>query len=324
MSGALQWYVDAIDGIDTNDGLSWQYPFQTLSYGIQEVWADPGAGTKHILVAEGAYGPAGVDPGPICLKANIWIHGGFKGYSALPNASTDYDQPDGSYFRTKILGPQDNGSVIYADWQHCLETITNAVLDGFWIENGNDGHTGKGAGLYFSGSNQDLIIENCTFKNCRADELGGAIYQGGGTLEVDRCVFKKNWALYGGAIFMGTTSKAEFCNVHLSENGGTIGDPPSELNTLGGGAIYIFEETEFTGANLSVHDNIALRGGGVFIRLNTFPDASDLHIFRHATITQNSSTPGTGAGIHITQSYPYAPPYPPGHIYIDNSILWGR
>jgi len=200
------------------------------------------------------------------------------------------------------------------------EDVINAVLDGFFIANGDGGEQGNGAGLYFSGGGQELTLENCTFTNCRADEAGGAIYQHGGVLECDRCVLYENWAQWGAAFLMTTGSEALFCNVHLYKNGGTDG-PPGSPYTLDGGAIYIYPETKFTGANLLLHDNYAFRGGGVYIWLTPEPDAPDLHRFRHATITQNVSTYGTGAGIHITESHQTQPP---GHIYIDNSIIWGN
>jgi hypothetical protein len=189
-----------------------------------------------------------------------------------------------------------------------IDTGASAELTGLTISGGDAGATGKGGGIYSSGT---ATLTNCTLSGNTAGVLGGtlggygggmyadagstttltdctvsgntAIYAGGvnsyGALTMDHCTLSNNIADHGGALENdhGTTTMT-YCTV--SDNRTTVG---------GGGAI--FWEGQATLTNCTFSDNSGSRGGGLWINNATVQ-------LVNTTVSGNTARTTNGGGLY--------------------------
>ena len=139
--------------------------------------------------------------------------------------------------------------------------------------------------------NAYVNVDNCTFKNNYA-VYGGAIYIGAGNLNVSNSLFFNNYAYnYGGAIACDYASsifvsKSKFYNSRSQEDAG--------------GSIYIRDASKFTADHIDISNSSATFGGAL-TTLNTTVSLS------YVNMTDNSAKYDGGAIFHMyggfTMSY---------------------
>ena len=139
--------------------------------------------------------------------------------------------------------------------------------------------------------NAYVNVNNCTFKNNYA-VYGGAIYIGAGNLNVSNSLFFNNYAYnYGGAIACDYASsifvsKSKFYNSRSQEDAG--------------GSIYIRQASRFTADHIDISNSSATFGGAL-TTLNTTVSLS------YVNMTDNSAKYDGGAIFHMyggfTMSY---------------------
>ncbi|MCB0632575.1 MAG: gliding motility-associated C-terminal domain-containing protein [Lewinella sp.] len=285
-SNFAQVYVNR-SATGANDGTSWTNAFVDLQTALTLT------ASGEIWVAAGTYRPVACNP---CLEVekemafrpqpNVQLYGGFAGNEI------SRDQRDWNTNQTILsgdIGVQGDSldnvySVIIAE-----NSTSNAVLDGFIIEEGNgDGSFGfaNGGGLLLDanpGGTADMQIRNCTFRNNYAGG-GGAIsidcVLGGQSRAVIRdCIFEGNTASLrvvssGAAIQMYGNSAAQiepqiinciFRNNYSGSLGGAIAGVPTGANTLLAPRIdsCLFE------------NNLAdSRGGALLFRMASFGNST--------------------------------------------------
>jgi alpha-tubulin suppressor-like RCC1 family protein len=185
---ATVWFVDG--DAAGGDGSSWNNAFDKLEDALAEA-----KDSNEIWVAAGTYEPTtDTDRNKsFDLVEGAGVYGGFTG-TAGPRDWVNY--------RTTLTGdigtPDDASDNSY----HVVTGANDAVLDGFWISDGNaDGSDANryGAGIYCK--NTSPVIRNCVITKNDANMYGGGIYFNDKILaSVANCFFIENNAYRGGAI----------------------------------------------------------------------------------------------------------------------------
>lgn len=183
------WYVAAVSGSDSNDGLSAETAFASIQKAIDSAaWGD------RILVGDGVYGAITTTNQLLTIES---VNG------------ADVTIIDGRGTTRAAEFGSGSGSAV----------LTNTFLRGFTIRNG---YAEYGGGGIVYGTAEACIVENntaemgagswggirkdCAFWNNSANSEGGAMYYG----IAEGCVFSGNNAQYGGAM---SYTKAHRCIV---------------------------------------------------------------------------------------------------------------
>ncbi len=212
VGGKAVHHVDADAPGPLHDGKTWTTAFLTL----QDALAAAASGDD-IVVAEGTYKPdrgtgvtAGDREASFELKDGITVKGGYAGYG-----QPDPDARDVAARRTTLSGDL-NGNDLWRllnreeNSYHVVIGPTGsagATLDGFIIVDGN---------------------ANGRFP----DDIGGGLYNPGGTLKVVNCFFQGNTGAFGGAI-LNLNAALTLVNTQLVGNRAFIS----------GGGLYNWEGT---------------------------------------------------------------------------------
>jgi hypothetical protein len=180
VAGKAVHHVDADAPGPAHDGKTWMTAFLTLQDGLAAAVSG-----DDILVAEGTYKPdggagfiAGDREASFELKNGVTVKGGYAGYG-----QPDPDARDIATYRTVLSGDlnsDDLWGILYRDDNsyHVLVGLASgetATLDGFSVVKGN---------------------ANGVFPN----DLGGGMYNPGGTLMIVNCTLQGNTGAFGGAI----------------------------------------------------------------------------------------------------------------------------
>ena len=357
---AKQIFVDPNAG-GAQNGTTWNNAFHTLQEGIN---AAASAAIADVLVAQGTYHPnpgttwpaSSTDPrdATVLMLEGVSIRGGYLGTAGGAGASTDSDNPDGSFARTIISG--NAGSVVsyhvivnnnYQDPAQTLDGLsgTQEAIDGFVVEDGRadgGGADDDGGGLYHT-NGANTLVENVTLRDNWAESEGGGVFRnsgGAGRFDCRFSLYTGNHAAVGAGLCLPNSSQFnDLCNVRFEANGANsdsvivhpVGVVPQCLQ---GGAIWIGPQVLMRMSNAVLYGNVAeSQGAGIY----WFPvqDTEDDNVMeielRHNTLSANSiassATGDHGAGIYIA-------PGPPGdcmemgssvscrRMLIYNSILW--
>ncbi len=222
-ANATVYYVDAGRPDDTGAGTAWATAKKTIQAGI-----NAGAGTDEVWVKAGTYVER------ITLRSSCCLYGGFAGTETLRtqrNWTTNVTIIDGSA----------GGSVV------TMNTITNATLDGFTVQNGS---ATSGAGIYCATVSNTNTIANCRITGNTipsGNGNGAGVYCTGGTFI--HCTVSNNSIPYvasaisqGGGVYC-TGGAFTDCTISGNANKGTRGGS-------GGGGIYCTGGT-FTNCTIS-------------------------------------------------------------------------
>ena len=187
-------YVNAGHTAPPWNGRSWATAYRTLQPALQEsVEGD------EIWVARGLYLPSSDDSrrqASFALQKNVAVIGGFSG-NEVERAQRNWEKNV-----TILSGNLGRGHHVY----HVLVGADQAVLDGFTVSEGRaDGLLSKrmGGGMLNRGK-ETVVVRHCIFKNNYA-AWGGAIYNGlFATPLIEQSSFVHNKAKKGGAILSQT------------------------------------------------------------------------------------------------------------------------
>jgi len=225
-----------------------------------------------------------VQPG--IYKENI----NFKGKNIVV-CSKFYNTQDRSIILTTIIDGMNSGSVV----NFANEETESAQLIGFTIKNGSgNGYRGGGIFIYNSSpSIHDVIIQDN-----KADKFGGGVYLYNSKAQISNAIIKNNSSLglehgYGGGIYISNSNpileELEIINNKANEFGGGLyiynsnpelikcviaGNETTGIEHGFGGGIYTQYSTS-TWRNLTICDNTANQGGGVFCNSFSNPKLSN-------------------------------------------------
>ena len=174
-----------------------------------------------------------------------------------------------------------HGGAVYAGEDFAYINMKDCTIDSCQTkDSGDDCH---GGGIYVKNSS-NVILNNVTFKNCKSEDKGGALYLREKPRNVDlkNCLFTENFANDGGgAIFIddlksdtGFTFEAANCfftkNKANADGGAVYIDDDDELEP---GKATVFRECTFTenestkyGGAMEVNDNGVVLSGGTFTK----------------------------------------------------------
>lgn len=294
-SMAPRLYVDA-NATGGNNGSSWADAFTSLQSALSAATASGGV-TTEIWVADGVYKPTTTTDrtASFNLINGVSLIGGFAG------GETSLSQRDPVANKARLSGLLGTGSNSEKSYQIVDASNTNAtaVLDGFWIENGNCNGLSPfnvGAGVYcVSGS---PTIRNCTFNGLMGTVAASGMYSKFGSPTISHCRFVGNTATGGPALFHIGPSSINVVNCLFAGN--IAGDF--------GGAVQFFNSSGSVTGCVFTGNVAALQGGAVYLAVGSNISFANCSF-------ANNSTPGTGGGIYLADD---------SDATIANSIFWAN
>ena len=325
-------YVAPNGNDNTNSGLSWQSPFQTISHALSLVYADS-LNNATIYLAAGVYSPSSNgEEFPIEMIEYVNLIGWGEEYTIIDAEHTGkvitiIRNELNNFSGMTITGgyapddewPQSIGGGIY-----CINS--NPIFENVTItENTSTGDLGRGGGIYFDNSNPtllDVTITNNTAQGIYYYPGGGGIYCWNSSAYLEDVTVTGNSADWGGGIQCYKNSDAELINVVINNNtawdGGGLFIRESNLNLINllidgnyagssGGGIYCWNSNSVL-ENITITNNTAqFNGGGIVVEYGN-PNLSNI-------IISDNYSGGSGGGLYCWHGEPGLT-----EIEIDNNI----
>jgi hypothetical protein len=310
---------------DGGGGLSWDTALNDLQSALQlatrldEIW-----------VASGSYTPssAGDRAATFQLRAGVSVIGHFAGHESSPDERDLEDQGLTTFLTGDLAGDDSDGFLDYSDNSFHVVTVSpgsddQAVLSGLTIQAGNssdhpDGSPfSGGAAIFADGAN--LAMVDCIVESNLAGAGGGAVLGIDSTLLIDRCTFRWNSGVLGGALTTtsgsGRVTRSEFLRNVAATGGAVYNNVPllvdnslfvaNEADPGTGGAVCTGSPTgELRLLNCTIVQNAAQElGGGIFARTSS----PAVHV-TNSVLWGNWDANGTGEGGQLTFANVDAPP----------------
>lgn len=146
---AANRYVSQTGGSDSNDGLSWATPMQTITSGFSAC-----ANGDTLFIAAGTYNER------VTLKADKYL-------SMMGGYAPDGSQRDPEAFETIMDGTGLGKILIKSE----SEPAAPIVIDGLILQNAD--YSSSSSAVYVRGN---MTVNNCIIRNCHSSSSGGAIY----------------------------------------------------------------------------------------------------------------------------------------------------
>lgn len=271
---AVRYYVNA-SAAGSNNGLSWSNAFTNLQSAL-----DVAVNGDEIWVARGTYKPSKDITGngtpadartkTFLIKNGVKLYGGFVGTESALTERDIVSSPtvlSGDMYGNDGNNFANNGENVY----HVMtaSSIASAtVLDGFIITGGNANLTAAflgmvyghqyGGGLISSQVNTNLSVTRCVFKGNYAGFGGGAMQLYYSEPAITSCVFSNNSVgnSYGGAMYFEHGSPVITNSVFAGNT-----------SNYQGGAMYVFNYSSPVIVNSTFANNYATYdGGAVYVR----------------------------------------------------------
>ncbi|MCP3875930.1 MAG: hypothetical protein GY699_22605 [Desulfobacteraceae bacterium] len=291
-------YVDQ-DATGADNGASWSSAFNDLQDAL-----DMATDGYQIWVAEGIYKPSkriialDARTATYQLKNNVTLYGGFN----PSNGDDDFSERDVSFNQTILSGDlgvsgstTDNSYHVFYHPAMLAALNTTAILDGFYIQDGNANDGGiidinlRGGGMYNNASSP--TIRNCFFRNNHAS-LGSGMYNENASTVINNNTFSDNQATQGGGIYN--------INSTLSITNCRFGSDSFEGNWASGGGVYNAQGSDITITDCLFQDNSGQNGAGLYCdNAVTIVTRSDFLFNKCET---NVSGAGRGGGIYMFNS----------------------
>jgi parallel beta-helix repeat protein len=303
-------YVD-VNAAGSNNGTSWTNAFNKL----QDALAVASSGVQ-IWVADGTYKPdqgggktLGDRTATFQLINGVSIYGGFAGGET---ALAQRDWQNNPTILSGDIGTVGNSS---DNSYHILTGVTEALLDGFIIRDGNANGSypnDSGAGIYNSSASPTLA--NCTLTANSAAQYAGAMYNtndsdpllsncsltynsaiiGGGICNYNGsdptltdCVISNNSTQYGAGMFNYQSSNPKLTRCTLTANTAT---------SMGGAITNNMSAPRLT--NCILNDNAASYGGGICNNEHSSP------LITNCIFTGNTASSDGGGVLNYFDSHP--------------------
>ena len=235
----------------TEDGLSWVTAFTSIQAAVDAVQA---MGEGEVWVAQGTYtGKAG---DIVTMAEHVYLYGGFAG------TETVREQRDWTARPTIIDGEGTRSLVNGAN---------HAALDGFVLQNGQQGRVGGGLYCYHTSP----VVINCSFSGNTA-HFGGGLYCNDASPTLTNCSFSGNTAYHGGGIYCYSASPV-LTNCTFSGN---------TADKYGGG-IYCYSASPVL-TNCTFSGNTAAEYGGGMYSYGASP------VLTNCSFSANTATYGGG------------------------------
>lgn len=319
----IKWYVKAGQ---SGDGTSWN----NASGDLQAIINNATCGDS-IFVAKGTYFPNRnanqldiLSPNnrdnAFVLKSNISIYGGFVG-NETSISQRDLVNPlnksilSGDFLGNDGLNSDINGLPEFSNNGEnayhvvALSNVINIILDGFTINGGRAENSSnslnintlsfrkdKGAGLTINQA-YNIQIENCTFQNSHASDIGGAIYSEKSEATIKNSKAINNKADYGGA-FGFNAGNPIISNCIIEKN----------RAYQKGGGIYTTQNNLVSDYNTLI-SNQAQEGGAFFANESVTTN------LKFCKISGNRATDGGGGGLYNGSS---------SDLIVHNSLITGN
>ena len=252
-------YVNA-NSTGAEDGRSWNTAFKTLQPAIELAYRSK----AEIWVAKGTYKPTdGTDRTvSIQLRDNVSLLGGFTG------SETSSDQRNITTNVTTLSGDIGAENQLSDNSYHVLVGANGASLDGFVIAFGN----ANGQAFHAKGGGMVNYAQHI-----QKAPTGWAT---GLTVHVSNCVFFKNEATEGGAVYNYDRSNPTFRNVNFDSN-----------SAESGGAIVDRVGVKSQLNRCNFHNNYAKwRGGAVYFDYGSRPTIVDCKFTENRTDGHGGAT----------------------------------
>ncbi|MDR1822049.1 MAG: hypothetical protein LBQ91_06405, partial [Oscillospiraceae bacterium] len=184
---------------------------------------------------------------------NLVLKGGRAAYGDRDSQGGTINNQNSSLTITRCLigesSSDQNGGAIYSYGDGASLTI----IDSTFVN--NRAESSNGGAIYHIGG--DLTVTGTTFYNNEGNYYGGAIYAssaGTTTAYFKDCYISHNTAPTGGGLYC-TASSSYFIDCTISGNEGKRGF---------GGGLYLYSDTVLAGDNLTVDNNSARIGAGIY------------------------------------------------------------
>ncbi len=260
----------------TGNGSDWNNATSDLQGAINA--ALPDEGPLKVFVAVGIYY---VGEQSFKMRNKVELYGGFDPGNGIEDLSHNRILPtsgvDGS-----VLDGQNERRIFYNDYTFADGIGNSAALDGFTLRRGYS--DGDGGAIYTNWASPR--IQNCVFSRNKAGR-GGAVYNSNrADTKIENCIFKNNEAEDGGAIFNSRANFQEQTNCTFLDN----------IATRNGGAIYTDDFGGVIANNCTFESNRAAQAGGA---MYTYKSVIEL---RNSTFNANRAKYGGGVYSHTANN----------------------
>lgn len=241
--------------VGAEDGSTWNDAMADLNSAITSA-----SSGDQIWVAKGTYTPGATRSSSFVLKGHVKIYGGFSGSESNVDSRTDYG--DGGMNQTLLSGDigvlSDVSDNVYTvvKMEDGSGALSENLLDGFIIADGNGDNTTDGVGLYCT-NGAKLLLKNCVIKDCINGDEAGALYLINGAVVVfDEGEIRDCSALLtGGAGTILFGAQLDFVN-------GLVAGNSVVSNGAAGGAFYATQGGVVNLIDSRLYDNTASDGAG--------------------------------------------------------------
>lgn len=230
----------------TEDGLTWESGFKTITAAIATAGQPAAGDIVEIWVKAGTYSEA-----PFYMQTNVNVYGGFAGNE------TERDMR--SYVtNVTTLTPSATSKRIII--RHSATSVKTAVWDGFTFTGGS-GNTGSGGAVYLNNGNtlRNSIITGNNASSTTTAHGGGVYLDNGATIE--NCIITNNTAKNGGGGVAGghnnTLPPIRIINCIITNN---------VANSASGGGVFIGNyNAEVYNTLIANNTTLATAGTGGFV-----------------------------------------------------------
>ena len=246
-----------------------------------------------VWVATGTYTGVNTHGGlsqMVYISKSLTLRGGY---------SADFSAWDPDTYTT-TLNAQDDGRVLYINGSGITVTVEGLDIYGGYVSE-------AGGGVYIAQAT--ATITDCLIRKNGYDawevyssEGGGVYVNAGATIRLENNTFYRNWAHYGGGIYIENTSDAVVVGNDINSN-------RARHDPGWGGGVYAEYSSGITLINNDIHDNQALpdnfsEGGGVYIRYSDHAVLQDNRFYdNYVQVAQPGNiTSLGGGGIYVSDS----------------------
>lgn len=209
LNGQTVYYVNANNGNDINDGLSWDSSFLTLQSALEQVNAG-----DEIWMTSGVYYPTAPPENlsgtptltdrdnTFQLRSGVTIYGGFSGVETMVSQRNIEVNP------TVLSGNIGDSEVATDNVYHVIISVNNTIntnVDGVIIEQGYADGTGS------------IVVEGETLSR----NYGGGITIRLSSLNMNEVLLRSNLASTGGSVYLSNPNKIDIIKSRFSNNAAT-------------------------------------------------------------------------------------------------------